>query len=242
MSCPVNAENALVTSSASASVTATLANRYLKITGVQATAQSVTQANPSYSLPVTGTLIPNTVNIDCYDSANARVVKPCSVTVFGVRVDKTKTDWARSANGATASSSGDFAGYPAANAISGNLDPSNGTYWTSSLTTGTRNLEVIFAAAKNINEIVLLTIRDVYGTPGMDTVFDTFTAYGAQDFIIYYWNGSAYVAIPGGTVTGNNKVMRRFPVTVNTTKILLSMTASPDGYARVLAFQAIGVV
>ena len=241
LSCPVNAENLTVTTTSIGSASGTLANRYIKTVGVQVTPNSTTFAAAGYSGIRIGELTPNVVDIVCRDNAAAFIAKPCSVTVFGVRGDKTKTNWAASVNGATLSStSGDGVGYPAVNAISGNLDPTVGGWWSSLGTTGTRQIEVTFASSKTISEIVLVTLRDAYTTSGIDTVYTTGSLYQAQSFIIYYWNGTAYVAITGGTVTGNTNIMRRFPVSITTTKIAFGMTASPDGYARVVALQAIG--
>ena len=238
---PVTAENVAVTTSASATVTAPLANRYLKLTGVQATAQSVTQANPSYSAPVTGLLVPNTVNIDCYDSANARVVKPCSVTVFGVRGDKTKTDWARDVNGATAVASSAAGGYPASYALLGLQVPnaSQSIYGWSS--TGLpANIDVTFAASKAITEIVVIALRDDLTIAANPTVFETGTSRILTAFTVQYWTGAAWAVISGGTVTGNNKIMLRFPVTITTNKIRVNVTATANGVALIMSLQAIG--
>ena len=63
-----------------------LSRRYISITAVQVTAQSGTQANPSYSNVLTSetTLSGNTLQLDVYDQTNARLAVPCSITVTGV--------------------------------------------------------------------------------------------------------------------------------------------------------------
>lgn len=73
------------TTSASAAVTVTLDNKYIKISGVQVTAASSTQANPSYTNVVASETLPNTVDINNYDQSNARIATPVSITVTGVR-------------------------------------------------------------------------------------------------------------------------------------------------------------
>ena len=79
-------DNIAATSSASASVTVQLSRRYISITAVQVTAQSGTQANPSYSNVLTSetTLSGNTLQLDVYNQTNARLAVPCSITVTGV--------------------------------------------------------------------------------------------------------------------------------------------------------------
>ena len=83
---PTVTDNIAATSSLSASVTVQLPRRYISITAVQVTAQSGTQANPSYSNVLTSetTLSGNTLQLDVYDQTNARLAVPCSITVTGV--------------------------------------------------------------------------------------------------------------------------------------------------------------
>ena len=75
---PTVTDNIAATSSASASVTVQLPRRYISITAVQVTAQSGTQANPSYSNVLTSgsTLNGNTLQLDVYDQTNARLAVP----------------------------------------------------------------------------------------------------------------------------------------------------------------------
>lgn len=63
-----------------------------------------------------------------------------------------------------------------------------------------------------------------------------------RTFEVQYWNGTSWVAVPGGAVTNNNKVWRQFlfsPIT--TTKIRVHITAPLNGYSRVLEVEAWGV-
>lgn len=74
------------TSSASAGVVVQLPRKYITITNVQITAESGTQANPSYSnLTVSETVLEdNKLTLHCYDASNARIAVPCSIQVTGV--------------------------------------------------------------------------------------------------------------------------------------------------------------
>jgi RHS repeat-associated protein len=58
---------------------------------------------------------------------------------------------------------------------------------------------------------------------------------------VQYWNNSSWVTVPGGSVTGNNKVWRKFtfsPVTTNKIRVLINSV--PDAWSRVVEIQAFG--
>ena len=38
----------------------------------------------------------------------------------------------------------------------------------------------------------------------------TFSQYGLTAYQVQYWNNSSWVTIPGGSISGNNKVWRKF--------------------------------
>ncbi len=67
----------------------------------------------------------------------------------------------------------------------------------------------------------------------------TFSQYGLTAYQVQYWNGSAWATIPGGSVSGNNKVWRKFTfAAITTTKIRVLASASPDGYSRIVELEA----
>jgi RHS repeat-associated protein len=66
--------------------------------------------------------------------------------------------------------------------------------------------------------------------------------YGLLNFNVEYWNGSSWVTVPGGSVTGNNKVWRKFTFSpITTSKIRVYITAVPDAWSRVVEIQAFGI-
>jgi hypothetical protein len=73
-------------SSASAGVTITLPRKYITVTSVQITPESVSQANPSYSNLTLSETLDNTLVLHCYDNTNARIAVPCSISITGVAV------------------------------------------------------------------------------------------------------------------------------------------------------------
>jgi hypothetical protein len=64
--------------------------------------------------------------------------------------------------------------------------------------------------------------------------------YGLRDFEVQYWTGSAWAPVPGGTVTGNNKVWRQFTFApLSTTKIRVYVTATGDNvWSRIAEVEA----
>jgi hypothetical protein len=56
---------------------------------------------------------------------------------------------------------------------------------------------------------------------------------------VQYWTGSAWATVTDGSVTGNNKVWKKFTFsTLTTSKIRVRTTASPDGYSRITEVEA----
>jgi hypothetical protein len=67
----------------------------------------------------------------------------------------------------------------------------------------------------------------------------TNSLYTLNGFDVQYWNGANWVTVPGGSVTGNNKVWRQFQfAAISTTKIRVLTNASPDNYSRLTEVEA----
>ncbi|HEU4769737.1 MAG TPA: discoidin domain-containing protein, partial [Pyrinomonadaceae bacterium] len=150
------------------------------------------------------------------------------------------------ANGGAASASSTFSNnYPSSNAINGERAGANSTTgglfngWISSTGTFPQWLQVDFGQVRNIQEIDVFTVQDNYPNPTPPTLDSTFNLYGLQGFEVQYWNGSSWVAIPGGNVAGNNKVWKQFTfATIATSLIRVLTNASPDQYSRVTEIEA----
>ncbi|MDI4631696.1 discoidin domain-containing protein [Pelomonas sp. V22] len=102
-------------------------------------------------------------------------------------------------------------------------------------------LQINFSGSKTIDRIVLYTLADNYAAGVEPTDSTTFTLYGVQDFTVQYWNGSAWVTVPGGAVSGNNKVMRSisFPA-VSTDRVRVTISNALYWYSRVVELEAWG--
>ena len=150
--------------------------------------------------------------------------------------------------GATAAASSQYsASYPAASAINGDryhLNAAGGVYneWHSAAGASKPDwLEVTFAGPRTIDEIDLFTQQDDYNNPVDPSEQTTFSLYGPTVYEVQYLAGSQWVTVPGGSVSGNNKVWRKFTFpAVVTTKVRVHITASADGYSRVFELEAWG--
>lgn len=153
---------------------------------------------------------------------------------------------ALAANGAvaTASTASTCCGFSTTGAINGNnRGPwGNGEGWNDATPNSVPDwIQVDFAGSKTIDEIDVFSLHNNYTQENTPTETQTFTLYGLLAFDVQYWNGSSWTKIPGGSVTGNNKVWRKFtfsPITTN--KIRVWINQVPDSWSRVVEIQAFG--
>jgi YD repeat-containing protein len=149
--------------------------------------------------------------------------------------------------GAAAASSTLDANRPALAAINGDRkgqtwgsNPSTGSGWHDATNNAFPDwLEVSFAAAETIDEVSVFSVQDNYAAPQEPTEAMTFTQYGVAAFHLEYWTGTAWAQIPGGSVSGNNKVWRKVTFApVTTTKIRVVVNSGLAGYSRVTEVEA----
>jgi RHS repeat-associated protein len=157
-----------------------------------------------------------------------------------------RSNVALAANGAVASASSSHTccGFSLMGAINGNnRGPwGNGEGWNDATESQVPDwIQVDFAGSKTIDEISVFSLHDNYSQENTPTETQTFSLYGLLAFDVQYWNGSSWTTIPGGSVTGNNKVWRKFtfsPITTN--KIRVWINTVPDAWSRVVEIQAFG--
>jgi hypothetical protein len=117
--------------------------------------------------------------------------------------------------------------FPATNTINGERSGANwGSTggWRDGTDTYPDWLEVDFPGNKTVDEIDLFSLQDNYTAPVEPTEAMTFTYYGITDFDVQYWNGAQWLNVPGGSVSGNNKVWRRVsfsPIKTNRIRVLV---------------------
>jgi RHS repeat-associated protein len=131
------------------------------------------------------------------------------------------TNVALAANGGTAVASSTTAPYVASYVNDGSRKAVNGAIWADSTYHAFPDwIEVDFNSSKTISEIDVVTQQDDNQNPVEPTLTQTFSLYGNTAFDVQYWDGSSWATIPGGTVTGNNKVWRQFTFSsITTSKI-----------------------
>jgi RHS repeat-associated protein len=154
---------------------------------------------------------------------------------------------ALAANGAvaTASSTATYAGFSTTGAINGNYRGPWGNSlegWNDATANSVPDwIQIDFAGSKTIDEINVFSLHDNYTQENTPTETQTFSLYGLLAFDVQYWNGSSWVTIPGGSVTGNNKVWRKFTFSaITTSKIRVFINTVPDAWSRVVEIQAFG--
>ena len=168
--------------------------------------------------------------------------------VSGIFFDPNRTNVALSANGGVTSASSQYnSNFPVTASINGDrynlyLPDNRYNMWHSGVGAPKPDwLQVTFNGSKTIDEIDVVTTQDNFTNPVNPTEAMTFQTYGLTAFEVQYWNGTSWVTVTGGSVTGNNKVWKKFtfsPVTTSTVRVLISATA--DGYSRVMELEAWG--
>lgn len=155
---------------------------------------------------------------------------------------------ALASNGGTASASTSYSSgnYPPAAVINGDrkgLNWGSGGGWNDNTSFSFPDwIQVDFSGNKTISEIDLFTLQDNYASPVEPTETMTMSLYGVTSFDVQHWNGSSWVTVTGGTVTGNSNVWRKFTFSsVVTGKVRISVNGAKDGkYSRVTEMEVWG--
>jgi RHS repeat-associated protein len=143
-------------------------------------------------------------------------------------------------NGATASASSIYwSQAPASNAINGDHVGSN-SHWADGTSFGYPDwIQVDFAGSKTINEIDVFGLQENYSNPVEPTLTMT-SRYALTNFEVQYWDGSAWATVSGGSVTGNDKVWKKFTFSpLTTSKIRVHVTnVAGDNHSQVVEVEA----
>jgi RHS repeat-associated protein len=104
-------------------------------------------------------------------------------------------------------------------------------------------LQIDFNGSKSITEIDILSVQDTIDISGPVTPNEsmTFSSYGITAFDVQYWNGSSWVTVPGGAVSGNNKIWRRFSfAALTTSKVRIVVNGAQLNRSRIVEIEAYG--
>jgi len=148
---------------------------------------------------------------------------------------------ALAANGSsvTVSSRYNSTNYVVENINNGDRTGANYGYWNDATTTVTDDwVQIDFAGVKTINRIDVFSVQDAYTTPVEPTTTMTFTKYGLSAYNLQYWDGSAWVAIPGASISGNTLIWNEFTFPeVSTSKIRVKINATLGSYSRLVELE-----
>ena len=147
--------------------------------------------------------------------------------------------------GATTTASTSYPGWGSSAVVNGDRKSlnaySNGAWSSSAANNFPEWVQVDFGATKTISEIHVFTLQDSWANSSEPTSAMTFTQFGLSGYEVQYWTGSSWVTVPGGSVTGNNKIWRTFTFSpISTSKIRVLTHAAPDGASRVTEIEAYG--
>jgi RHS repeat-associated protein len=119
------------------------------------------------------------------------------------------------------------------------LNAGAGGSWLSSTTTFPQWVQVDFNGSKTISQIGVFSLQDNYANPIEPTETTTFSLYGLTGFDVQYWTGSTWATVPGGSVSGNNKIWKKISFApLTTSKIRVLINGSVDGWSRVVEVEA----
>lgn len=205
---------------------------------------SLTPAQVIAKLKSSARAFPTGTGSDCNTATCGAGIVDAYAALGGVTSLPTRTNVAASANGAVASASSVYgSGWSAAGVNNGDragLNWGAGGGWND----GTVNaypdwVRIDFPRAQAVSEIDVFTLQDDYNHPVTPTESMTFTQYGITAFDVQYWNGSAWVTVPNGSVANNNKVWTKFAFpAVTTTAIRVQVNNAGNAFSRIVEIEA----
>jgi len=182
------------------------------------------------------------------DQSGALSANTAQVTIQVQGTTAVRTNYALSLNGGSAIASSVHASgnFPANSAIN---DERTGNYWAQGnggWNDNTRSvfpdtLEISFLGPRLIDEINVYTLQNNWINAGEPTQATMADAEGILDFDVQYWNGTTWVTVPNGAVTGNNLAWRQFTfAAVTTTKIRVVVNNARNNWSRIVEVAAFG--
>ena len=173
-------------------------------------------------------------------NTRSRIVE---VEAWGTAVSSNQ---ALAANGGTASASSTTAnsGFPGYNflpSVTNDGDRRGGVnFWRDDTASVYPDwLQVDFNGSKSITEIDVFTVQDNEQNTVEPTQAMTFSLNGITAYDVQYWTGAAWVTVPNGGVTGNNKVWRQFTFSpIMTSKIRVLVNNALNTRSRIVEVEA----
>lgn len=207
---------------------------------------ALTPAQVKARLTQTARAFPTGTGADCNTSACGAGIVDAAAALAPAPATPSRANLLSQANGGTASASSvHSAGYGSSGVNNGDrrgADWGNGGGWND----GTPDtfpdwVRVDLPRATNVSEIDVFSVQDDYLHPAEPNESMTFSQYGLVDFDVQYWDGSNWITVSGGAVTGNNQVWRKFTFpAVSTTSIRVNVRRALGTWSRVTELEAYG--
>uniref|UniRef100_UPI0018E97A80 hypothetical protein n=1 Tax=Pelomonas sp. KK5 TaxID=1855730 RepID=UPI0018E97A80 len=101
-------------------------------------------------------------------------------------------------------------------------------------------VQITFSGVQSISQINVYTLADNFASLTADpTSGSSFTKYGIVDFQVQYWTGTDWQNVPGGSITGNNLVLRSVSFApINTDRIRVNITNALYWNSRIVELEA----
>jgi hypothetical protein len=192
--------------------------------------------------PITTTKIRVLVHVAL--NGSSRLVEVEAWQVTDTAPAPARTNHALASNGAVATASSSYGTNFAVSSLNNGdrhgLNWGSGGGWNDATADSYPDwVEIAFPAAKTISEVGVFTVQDAFASPSDPTEALTFTKYGVTQFDVQAWDGAQWVTVPGGAVTGNDKVWRKLTFAqVTTTRIRVLVRNALGGYSRLTEIEA----
>jgi hypothetical protein len=103
-------------------------------------------------------------------------------------------------------------------------------------------MDVEFSDAMSIDEVDVFTTQDTWWNPIEPVEALSFLNYGITAFEVQYFDGDNWLTVPGGTVTDNTMIWRKFTFApVMAEKIRVKINAAKSPYSALVELEAYGV-
>ena len=204
---------------------------------------SMTPAQVKTKLQSSARAFPTGTVLDCTTAlCGAGIVDAAAAVAASTNV--TRVNLAAQSSGGVASASSTYGpGFAPSSVNDGDRRSTNGGnngWWNDATGGGYPDwVRIDFPASTSVSEIDVYTIQDNWQSSTVPTDATTFSQYGLRAFDVQYWNGSAWLTVPGGSVVNNSKVVTRITfAAIATTAIRIQVNAAADGWTRIAEVEA----
>ncbi|HSK71746.1 MAG TPA: discoidin domain-containing protein [Pyrinomonadaceae bacterium] len=99
-------------------------------------------------------------------------------------------------------------------------------------------LQIDFNGSKTIDQINVYAVTDDYWNPVDPDENTVATLYGITSFDVQYWNGSGWITVPNGSITNNDKALKKIVFSPITTSRIRVVVKDALRYSRIVEVEA----